>query len=268
MNTAFFNMIIRDNLEQTQDDFSPGDVRAFDQESVRFGTDPDCDCPVSGGSDNPPRIWFRIDRMADARHWQVIPPVDDDTQVFVNTEKTPLTSPRNLISGDTLRVGHVTFRFQRGRSSVPLKRKKDYFSISAKVALACIFSLELGLVFWLPQKLRDSKLLARSVMSQRVMRELDDLRRKSRRPPETAAASALPGLTKALVAREVDSLSHYVRDQQNNLTTEQWRGLYADLAPLNRLLNHADSGHVGAPLPAFNDQAAITAILKKHHDKQ
>lgn len=265
MKPHFFNLIIRDNLTQTQDDFSPGDIRSFDQDSISCGTDPTCGCRVDSAPEAPPRAWFRIERMAQSNRWHVIPTIDDESNVFVNLEKEPLTSSRELISGDALRVGHVTFRFQRARGTMAPKRKKDYISIFAKVSLILIFALELGLVFWLPHKLQNSKLMVRSVMSQRVMQRIDGLRKRSRQAPETATKSALPSLTKTLVAQEVDSLSQYVREQQNHLTTEQWRDIHANLSYLDTLLNHADTGQLGAPLPAFNDQAAITALLKKYH---
>lgn len=268
MKDHLFSLIIRHNLEQTQDDFSLGDARDFDQEPVDCGTAPDCDCPIPDNSDPAPRIWFRVERIEKTRReWRVVPADDTAVKVFLNSEKTPLTSPRELISGDTLRVGHVTCRFQRAWKKRAAKRKKDYISMLAKISLVIIFTLELGLVFWLPRKLQQSKLLTRNIMSQRVRERIDGLRSRCRQASEASGPSALPELMKNLVAKEVESLSSYVRDQGNRMTTRQWRDMNADLAHLDVLLNDAEDGQLGAVLPKLKDEMAITILLKKGHDK-
>lgn len=268
MNTHFFSLIIRDNLARTQDDFSRGDTRHFAQESISCGTDADCECQISDSKDRVPGSWFRVERLKEGeRRWQVVPVDGGENKVFINNEKTPLTSSREVISGDVLRVGHITIRFQRARGTMAPKRKKDVISVFAKGSLLVIFALELALVFWLPHKLQHSNLMARSVLSQQVMRNIDNLQRQSRHPPETATQSPLPQLTKRLVGQEVNSLSRYVQENEKRLTTKQWRDLNTRLTHLYTLLAYADAGHVGAELPSLKDRMAINVLLKKYHDE-
>lgn len=253
-----FNLVVRDNLEQTQDDFGCGDVRRFATTPITCGTDGQCDCALPGPDNADAGRWFSIDRAGDGSGFLLIP--EPGVPVFVNESPVAAGRPRELLSGDMIRVGHLTFRFQRIRPGVAMARRSDLLSTIAKTLLLLIFAAELGVVYWLPRQLQKSKLMAVDVMRQRTVRELDTLRADVKLGGD-AQAGSIPFMTRSVVAEELDHLTLFVRNNEKKLSGRQWQEVASAIAKLTLLVRQADSGAIGEELPGLDMDAAVRQIL-------
>lgn len=256
-----FNLIVRNNLEQTPDDFGAGDVRRFGSLPVSCGSGDQCDCRAEPEADIPVGVWFRIEAARDSGHPRLVPVTG--IGIFVNDSGSPVSAPRELLSGDTIRVGHHTFRFQRLRSGVSRARRSDLLASAAKVILALIFIGELGLVYWLPRQLQESQVFAVDVLRHEVVRELDKLRAEVELK-ETAPAGSLPALARATVAEELRDLTTYVRRNEKALNGRQWLDVRSSMASLAELVRQAEAGELVAPLPDIEIGGAVEKLLEKH----
>lgn len=261
MSSSSFNLVVRDNLASTQDDFGRSDVRGFDTTPVVCGTAPACGCRIPPDPDAEPERWFEI-TSGQETGFDVA--ACEDARVFFNQEKTAFAGRRPLLSGDCLRVGHYTFRFQRVRKRAASQRRTDLLSGFAKVILVFIFLFEVGLVYWLPRKLKNSQVMARTILAQNVFKELDSLRKDLHRAEKHADDSSLPSLTRSIVDEELTQLAHYLRENEKALSRDQWRQIRGNLARYDLLLKQADSGRLGAPLPELERDLAVRKILEKH----
>jgi hypothetical protein len=216
---------------------------------------------VKEAGSSPAATWFTITAGAEPNGFRVAP---GDGGVFINSDESPLADAHELTSGDLIRVGHYTFRFQRVRAGVAVARRADAMATFAKIILALVFVAELVLVYWLPRRLQESRLLAVNVLRHKAVRELDTLRATAKLGGE-APAGSLPALARAAVAEELDELTLYVRQSEKTLSGEQWQQIRTSLSSLNALVEQADSGEIGPPLPELDINRAVIKVLENHN---
>ncbi len=259
-----FKLIIRHNLQQTLDDFDQAEVRTFERLPVRCGTDTNCDCRIDCPGEAA-ETWFEL--TAGDAAGEVALAAAANQPVFLNDTPVPVASHRPLTSGDLLRVGHLTLRFQRFHPPAPVSRSTDLLARLAKLLLAIVFVLEIGFVYWLPRRLHASRLLATEVLRERTVRDIDNLRARVKMASQATPGSLAANAT-AIVDEELDRLAAFVRQHQDRFETGQWLTLRRNLDNLKLLVDQADSGRLGPPLPNPPIEAGAQRLLESYPPPQ
>ncbi len=258
-----FTFVIRDNVKQTADDFAAGDSRYFDQPTVVVGTSADCDCVV----DNAPE-------MA-ARHFAVTLGDQPDAYIFRPLEPAGLFLNNQAVgeqampitSGDEIRVGHLTFRFQAIHRAVPQARRADFLAFFAKILIAAILLAELLVVYWLPQRFQSEKLLAAQIQRQETVMLLDAQRLQARKIAGEASSELARDAGKLIYA-ELNTLAEFVREHEQQLWPEQWQRFYAELTQMQIILNRLGRGNAFPPAPQVDVDAAVRALVSSRKGQQ
>ncbi len=246
-------LVIRDNLEGHAATFRPGDLRTFDRPCVRIGTRAQFECvlpPASGLPD----LAATLTLDPPSGEWSLTPAAG--VQLFLNQE--PLVVSVVLRSGDEIRVGHWTFRFHRQMVPVRYARRADLLAVAAKILVALILAVEIGVVSWLPRQVQRARLWELQIARQRTTLLLDDLRQENLRAPAT---TELEQAARRMVAGQLDSLALHLRRNQDRLTREQWRSFYSDLDTYRRILTLIQSGKAFPTPPPVDLDAAVHGVL-------
>lgn len=251
-----FKFVIRHNIENATDDFGSGDVRHFEALPVTVGAGRQCDCRV----DTPAElndIEFSVSSGQAPDTFRILP--EGNRPVYLNA--AAVTGETELHSGDEIRVGHFTFRFQRERASAGQGRRAGVLGRLAQALIVLILLAEISVVYWLPREFQSQQLLALQISKQDTILLVDQLRQKAReavQPGETASLSSSAAL---LAGEELDRMSQFIRTHENQLTDLQWRRLRRDLALMRHVLAAADTRTVSAAAPEPPVGSALEAVL-------
>ena len=177
-------------------------------------------------------------------------------RVFRNQQA--LAAEAELGSGDEIRVGHWTFRYQRVYERAQRTRQSDLLSSLAKALVAVIVLLELGIVLWFPRWMKSATVWEEAVARQRAVRLLDRLRHRTRK---MQSATDLDQAAKAALTDELDSLARYVRDAEDRLSRSQWRLLFQDLTRYDTTLQRFEQGAAFKPMPLVDVDGSVRALI-------
>ena len=250
-----FQLHIRHNLDSAADHFAAGEVRSFDRGVVRVGSAPDAD--VRLGEDEGLPAHFLL--LSDATRGVVCLRPEPDAPVFVGQAR--VEGERELASGDEIRVGHWTFRFQRVYRRTGLARRSGLMSLTARALVVFILVMEIGVVAWLPRQARSAVFWEKEILQQRTLGLLDHLRAINRpRDQETDLTRA----ARLTVARELDALAMYLRRYEECLTRDEWGRILADLQGYGQILDRLGRGEAFQPVPPLDVESGVTAVLKAH----
>ncbi|OGV69146.1 MAG: hypothetical protein A3K19_15520 [Lentisphaerae bacterium RIFOXYB12_FULL_65_16] len=250
-----FQLHIRHNLDSAADHFAAGDVRSFDRELVRVGSSPDAD--VRLGEEGCQPTLFLL--LSDAAGRVVRLKSDPGACVFVGQAR--VEDERQLASGDEIRVGHWTFRFQRVYARAGLGRRAGLMSLTARALVVFILVMEIGGVVWLPRQMRSAMLWEEEIARQRALTLLDSLR-DGNRPSEQE--TEMERTARETVGRELDALARHVRQYEEALTRDEWGRIMADLRGYEQILNRLARRQVFQPVPPLDVEGGVTAVLKAH----
>jgi len=257
---VLFKLVIRDNLRNTADDFEAGDVRAAETVPYRVGADPACACVVE--PQGAPGPYFTIAAGDAEGTYSVVP--DGRVAVFLN--QSPLTTAAPLHSGDELRVGHLTLKFERVYRSVGQGRRADTMTLLAKVLLGIIFFCEVFLVYWLPNQVKSSRILAGDRIRQTTAMRLDALRGRAQVEP-TVPEGEIERSARRLATEELNALAAFVRGREKELSPDQWLQVRNHLDALARILDRLDAGPLASPLPAVDVEGGVRTLLEQSGEK-
>jgi hypothetical protein len=178
--------------------------------------------------------------------------------LYVNRE--PLTTPRALVSGDVIRMGHWTFRFVRttGRATAG-RRGGDVLGRIAQVLVAAILVLEVAVVSWVPRRISAARFWEAGVARQQTVLLFDHVRTLARRreDPDPLIAAA-----RRTVLEELDALARYLRRNEDRMTSAQFRRVYRDLQEWERILVRIDDGGAFRDLPEVDIGDGVRAVLE------
>ncbi len=250
-----FQLHIRQNLDAARDHFGPGEVRRFEEPLVRVGTDAACECRLETPEFAPCHVLLRSGRRPLDR---VSACPESGATTYLNGDL--LTAPTPLRSGDELRVGHWTLRFQSIHVATGRKRAFNLLSGVAKAAIALVLCLEVAVVLWLPRRMREVAMWKTQVEQHRLIDMLEWLRRVCR---ETESADDFDRALKREIGLELQARADYVARYGSRLGPAQTRALAAELADFNRILKAVKAKALPPKLPGIELDAGVQALLEE-----
>lgn len=261
-----FQLNIRHNVEAAgEDPFTAGLVRAFESGvAVRVGAGPDCECRVPEPEFEPEH--FVLTDEAETGTAQVRP--CPHAESFLNG--APVLESALVRNGDEIRVGHWTFRFQRLYPPVRRASRASLLAVFTKTLAGLILMAELGVAFWLPQRVRAIERVGERSLRQEAVWLIDQqLRPRNRaalrdlteeglalRAPERLERDA-----RLLLQDELDALVRYLRANEETLRPQQWQRIHAELCRIAAAMEKVEAGTVFRPLPRLDVEAAVGAVL-------
>ena len=252
-----FKLVIKDNLKHSADDFSTGDVRHFSESSITVGSTSDCDCELASAEDINEHH-FTISEKEDGTYQ--VKPTGGET-IYVNYE--PVNEFRDLASGDEIRVGHYTFRFQREHRRARPARRADIFAISAKVIIVCLLAIEVFFVYWLPSQIQSKEVLSSMITQQKTVMLLDKARNNVR-PSEIQDKNRQNTYALQLIQSELDALARFIRNNEKSISQNEWHRLNNNIKKLASLTAEINQNAIFKPLPEPHLEAGIRGLLEKH----
>ncbi len=250
-----FKLVIRHNIEQTADDFGNGDVREFAGKSVTVGSGGDCDCAV-GALPEVADFHFTIHELSGHGDFALHP--EPGQTLFLNNEPV-LAVETVLTSGDEIRLGHYTLRFQNMHRAAGMARRADLLAIFAKILVAFILATELLVVYWLPRKFQNERILARQIQKQETIMLLDVLRRRA---GKNSPDQQLNSQARLVILEELNSIAEFIRDNENQLSPQQWLRFNEYLLFSQMTLTRLESGGAFPELPSPALEAGAKAIIQ------
>lgn len=248
-----FQLHIRQNLDSARDHFGPGEVRRFEAATVRIGADAACECPLDGQEFAPCHVLLRrgarvLDRVSACPQ--------EGATTYLNGNL--LTAPTPLRSGDELRVGHWTLRFQSIHEAPGHNRPFNLMSGLAKAVIALILCLEVAVVVWLPRRMQEVAMWKTQIEQHRVIDLLEWLRRVCR---ETASTSDFDRALKREIGLELQARADYVARYGSRLGPAQTRLLHEELTDFDRILKAVTKKALPPALPGIELDAGVQALL-------
>ncbi len=247
-----FQLNIRHNLRATEDLFGPSEVRSFTQAVVRVGRGEECECRIHAGELEA----VHFDLLTGEGTDRVVLCPRPDTELFLNAD--PVAKQVDLHSGDEIRVGHWTFRFQRLRPRCRHGRRSGLLATVAKVLVAAILVGEVAMVVWLPQRLSSARLWEGQIARQRTTFLLDVLRARNNR---AEVDDDLSHAARQVLRNEFSRLIRYVRSNEETLTRQQWDAILRDLRGYEKIMNDLTEGTAFSPLPEADVDGAVRRAL-------
>lgn len=249
-----FQLHIRQNLDSARDHFGPGEVRRYAAAVVRVGSDAASECRMAVPEFSPCHVLLRSGARALDR---VSACPQDGATTYLNGN--PLTAQTPLCSGDELRVGHWTLRFQRIHEVTGRNRPFNLLSGLAKTAIGLVLCLEIVVVMWLPRQMREVAMWKTQIEQHRMVDLLEWLRRVCRESRPTADFDrALRGE----IGRELQARADYVARYGSGLSPAQTRLLHEELMDFDRILKALAKKTLPPALPDVELDAGVRALVE------
>ncbi len=248
-----FLLHIRENLETAGDHFGPGQVRRFDAGTVRIGSGPSCECRIEDPAFAPCHLVLKGSGSPSSR---VRACPREGATTFLNGQ--PLAGPTPLRSGDELRVGHWTLRFQRLYE--PVRRSWQFHVMSrlAQGAVALVLALEVALVAWLPRRVTQAAFLEPEIARHRIGDLLDSLNRRNREGP---SPTDFERTLRREIDRELRQRGAYLAQYGDRLRAADRQRLYEELRAYDRILSALADRTLPPPLPDVDVDGGVRALL-------
>ena len=250
-----FQLHIRQNLDSARDHFGPGEVRRFDGPEIRVGSGPESECRLEAAEFAACHLLLRSRGARTLDRVRACPQEGATTYLNGNL----LAAPTPLCSGDELRVGHWTLRFQSIHEVAGRNRSFNLTSGLAKAAVVVIFALEFGVVMWLPRRMREVAMWETQIEQHRVVDLMQQLRKACRDNP---SAGDFERTLKREIIAELEDRADYMARYGARLAPAQTRLLYAELTDFERLLGALAQKTLPAPLPEVDLNAGVMALLE------
>lgn len=254
-----FQLVIRNTIEAEGNVFGAADVRLLNNQAT-VGTTTDCDVRIDDEELAADALLFRVefDDHGISRLLKTGPET-----VYVNNE--PVTGPTaNLVSGDEIRVGHWTFRFQKVRQRVGIAHRTNLMALVAKILIAVIILGEILLAVWLPKRLKYENMVAIQILEEQCVMRLDQLRHTIDRmetPIDPTPEENLRAAAVRIVDEELDAMALHIRKHRETIPAENWSMIRDELDRLQSLLIRIDTGRVFHPVPKLRLDDDVQYVL-------
>ncbi len=254
-----FQLIIRNNLKHDADSFTGSQAALFDNGLVKIGSSEECQCQVldqegRGGDE----IWFEVEEREDGfflcRH--------TDLDIYLNRDRMEAAS-HGLVSGDNIRVGHWTFRFQKIHSHAPVSKHTDRIPRLCKAALLIFIVIQLLVALWLPGQLPYEKMAPQKVVEQKTVMLLDHLRRQVSSFPSSSDQMTGSNAVLRILSSEIDQIASYMRRHQDQIPHRRWHDLRDDLEMYQELLDLVGNSQIPPEQPELAVAAAVREIERE-----
>jgi prolyl oligopeptidase PreP (S9A serine peptidase family) len=250
-----FQLVIRNTIEAEGDVFGAADVRSLEN-AVTVGTTPECDVRIED-QELPSESFFRIDYSSATAF---LHPLGNES-IYINETAVESGATPVLLSGDELRVGHWTFRFQKVRERVGVGHRSNLLSLVTKVLILAIIVGEILLAVWLPQQLKYENMVAVQILEEQCVMMLYQMRHEidhmETLDPQADELEKLRAAAIQIVREQLDGMATYIRKSQTEMTPEHWTQLRNELDRLQSLLYRIHAGTVFKPLPELEMDNAI-----------
>ena len=250
-----FQLVIRNTIEAEGDVFGAADVRLL-EDAALVGTAPDSDVRI----DDPELLQEEFFRIDYSNATAFLHPLGSES-IYLNNAVVESGATPELLSGDELRVGHWTFRFQKVRERVGVGHRSNLLSFVTKVLIAAIIVGEILLAVWLPQRLKYENMVAIQILEEQCVMLLDQMRHSIDRMdtpgPEADEMERLRAAGVRIVREQLDGLATYIRKHETQMTPEHWTRLRNELDRLQSLLSRIHAGTVFKSLPELEMDKAI-----------
>jgi hypothetical protein len=180
----------------------------------------------------------------------------DGATTYLNGQ--PLVNPTLLRSGDELRVGHWTLRFQRLHDRAGLSRTFALMPNLARAALALILVAEVSIVLWLPRRVARASAWELQVARHRSTDLLEALRRRNR---DSRSATDFEHRLRVEIDEELQARSAYVTQYGHLLSLGRYQQLYEELRAFDRILTALGQGVLPPALPEVDLDGGVRALL-------
>jgi len=131
-------------------------------------------------------------------------------------------------------------------------------STVAKALVVLILVLEVGVVVWLPRRMRLAALWEEQIARQRTVMLLDALRAENN---AAAPADDMDKEARSVLRRELDALARYLRKNEEYLTRRQWRELHDDLLGYRKAMARLSEGTAFKPISRIDLDAGVRKTL-------
>lgn len=254
-----FLLNIRHNVTSVPDHFARGDVHRFEVETVRVGRDVSCECQIDDPLFLPEHLCLHV-----PEHGQATLSLIGTATAWIND--TECSGTVCLTSGDEIRVEHWILRFQKLYPDVGLASRTSLLALGAKILIVCILIAEIGVVSWLPYRMRHASVWHSEIARQRMVSLLDDLRSRTLHPK--GIDGPFERSVVGVVAELLDSHARYLRQYQEDMTPEQRQRMWDDLRSLDRIMGRIEQEQVLPPEPAVDVESAVRGLLAASRDKK
>lgn len=250
-----FQLVIRNTIESEGNVFGAADVRSL-EDAVTVGTTPECDVRIED-QELPSEPFFRIDYSSATAF---LHPQGNES-IYLNKTGVESGATPELLSGDELRVGHWTFRFQKVREHVGVGHRSNLLSLVTKVLILAIIVGEILLAVWLPQRLKYENMVAVQILEEQCVMLLDQMRHEIDRmqtlDPQADELEKLRIAAVQIVREQLDGMATYIRKHQTEMTPEHWTQIRNELERLQTLFYRIQAGTVFKSLPELDMENAI-----------
>lgn len=257
-----FKLVIKNNLEEAETAFSRGDIRHFEEDEVTVGASPDCRCHVQDDNDELAERHFQFFKEDSERDEFSVRLLEGDS-LYVNLE--PVADTRQIASGDELRTGHYSFRFQKEYRRTRPGRRADIFAVTAKAIIVLLLIGEVSFVYWLPQQIQSEEILAAGIIKQETVSLLDESRKKAR-PPESGDTDNLKRYARQLIYRELNAMARFIRKHEQAIPDGEWQRLHSAIRKLNSTTTAINNNNVFQPLPQPQVEKGVDALLERYNE--
>lgn len=250
--------------ETTGEQIAEGVATEFQAEhEAAVGSGPDCAVQATG---LPPEA-FRLRAAADGgRHFELAA-VDAETEIRVNDTVVAGAEPVALKSGDRIAAGGRIFHFQvRFEPAAQGWRARLLPTLTAAL-VALVLAVEVGLIWWLPERVKEIELGGIEMMRQQTMRRLDELRLLAGRQAGSGA-SPVRAATVGLIGEELDNMAFHLREYAHKMDRRQLRQMYSDLAAYQEALAALRRGELPPAAQTLDVKDALRQILAKEESSE
>jgi len=248
-----FQVNIRHNVDAASDEFGGGTVRFLEGRRARIGGAPDCECPIS----DPELPGLVCTILAEAGCYRVVF-ADETTSLPTFLNDSAVSGEAGLVSGDEIRIGHWTLRFQKVYDPVAHARDGGLLAAVTRVCVSLIFVGEIGVVAWLQLYMRRAALSGEDVSRHWAVIMVDSLRSAN---TVAEPADELERAARETLGRHLDRMARYIRTHEDNLSRRQWKALSEQIRKYV-WVNVCLTNHTAfSPIPPLATDAGVRAAL-------
>ena len=141
------------------------------------------------------------------------------------------------------------------------KFKRNYVAVFATTLFFLMVASEIVLAVSIPAYVKRENVLADEAMLREILLKFDDVRKNCEQVPEQDEVLVME---KQLMQSALDPLAMYLRDNANDLTSEDLQELSALLTDAERIVFRMKRGRPHSKANRLDSTAYINGLIKKH----
>lgn len=248
-------MPIRFIITSNRDNAETGKSRVcrFTAEQVRIGSAPACELQLENIAQNAGEVL----QTPNGFEWR------PDSEINSKINETPCSRVQILRNGDRLQIGEWSLLFLREFEPAKQHPLTQKLASLTAILIATILVAEIGIIAWLPRKIKVHEIWGAEVIRQEIKARIDELRNRlgtvnqEEKSPATLAAQAL-------LRRQLDLLAAYLRQEIDQLEIARLNELRGDLRQMSELADRILTHTLPPPVPELNVGKLMQNLLDKN----